>query len=91
MYKFRVLILFPILFIKAGLNYENPGVDSLNWNNREADNAVRLDLDDLGGEICLLDWGFAGDTEPAISPPDRNLPAEKLMHGRINAVLLHQS
>ena len=26
------------------------------------ENAVRLDLDDLGGEIVLLDWGYAGHT-----------------------------
>ena len=25
----------------------------------EDQDAVRLDLDDLGGEICLIDWGGA--------------------------------
>lgn len=67
--------------VKAGLNYETPGGGSC----FEADAAVRLDLDDLGGEIALLDWG----DEPAISPPNRHLPVEKLMS--VNVVLLHQS
>ena len=57
----------------------------------EANNAVRLDLDDLGGEIALLDWGYACDAEPAISPPNRNLQVEKLMSGSVNVVLLQQS
>lgn len=57
----------------------------------EANNAVRLDLDDLGGEIALLDWGYACDAEPAISPPNRNLQVEKLMNGSVNVVLLQQS
>ena len=57
----------------------------------ETHNAVRLDLDDLGGEIALLDWGYACDAEPAISPPNRNLPVEKLMNGSVNVVLLRQS
>ena len=58
-------------------------------NSGEVDNAVRLDSDDLGGEICLLDWGYAGDAWPSVSPPNRNLKAEKLMG--VNVVLLHQS
>eukprot|EP00581_Thalassiosira_minuscula_P013408 CAMPEP_0183716566 /NCGR_PEP_ID=MMETSP0737-20130205/10436_1 /TAXON_ID=385413 /ORGANISM="Thalassiosira miniscula, Strain CCMP1093" /LENGTH=1583 /DNA_ID=CAMNT_0025945857 /DNA_START=119 /DNA_END=4870 /DNA_ORIENTATION=+ len=75
--------------VKAGLNYENPGGNLVHNTSGEADNAVRLDLDDLGGEICLLDWGFALDAEPAISPPNRNLVVEKLMN--VNIVLLHQN
>ena len=58
-------------------------------DRKETDNAVRLDLDDLGGEICLLDWGFGGDTKPSISPPNRNLAVENLMD--VNVVLLRQS
>jgi hypothetical protein len=34
---------------------------------------VRLDLDDLGGEICLLDWGSCcratGGPSAALGPP----------------------
>ncbi len=51
--------------VKAGLNYENPRGNIALGDSMEADNAVRLDLDDLGGEICLLDWGFAEDAEAA--------------------------
>lgn len=55
------------------------------------ENAVRLDLDDLGGEICLLDWGYAGDIEPAVSLPNRGLAVNKLMGGAVNVLLLHQA
>ena len=77
--------------VKAGLNYENPRGNIALGDSMEADNAVRLDLDDLGGEICLLDWGFAEDAEAAISPPNRHLVVEKMMNNRVNVVLLQQS
>jgi hypothetical protein len=85
--------------VKAGLNYEIPGEDSsailrlsakvIKAKNNEADNAVRLDMDDLGGEICLLDWGY-GD-QPAVSPPNRHLVVEKMMNDRVNVVLMQES
>ena len=53
------------------------------------ENAVRLDLDDLGGEIALLDWGYGNDTEPSVSPPNRDLAVSKLMGGAVSVVLLH--
>ena len=37
----------------------------------------------------MLDWGFGGDNEPAISPPNRSLPVDKLLGGAVNVVLLH--
>ena len=77
--------------VKAGLNYENPEGSVGRWSESEEENAVRLDLDDLGGEICLLDWGFAGDVAPAISPPNRSLVVEKSMNGCVNVILLHQN
>ena len=77
--------------VKAGLNYENPSGSIVQGDSSEAGNAVRLDLDDLGGEICLLDWGFAEDAEAAISPPNRHLVVEKIMNNRVNVVLLQQS
>ena len=41
--------------VKAGLNYENPGGNIVQGDTREADNAVRLDLDDLvSRELSLL-------------------------------------
>lgn len=51
---------------------------------------MRLDLDDVFGEICLLDWGYAGDSEPSISPPNRSLRVDKLMGGAVNVILHHQ-
>ena len=74
--------------VKAGLNYDNPGGNLVSASNEEADNAVRLDLDDLGGEICLLDWS---GSEPSVSQPNRNLPVFKLMNGSVSVVMLHQS
>mmetsp|Transcript_4309 Transcript_4309/g.7220 ORF Transcript_4309/g.7220 Transcript_4309/m.7220 type:complete len:1456 (-) Transcript_4309:148-4515(-) len=78
--------------VKAGLNYETPEGKS-NWSSDFKcvdEDAVRFDLDDLGGEIALLDWGYAGDNEPAVSPPNRALPVYKLMGGAVNVITLHQ-
>ena len=81
-----------MLQIKAGLNYETPRGGS-KWDsdfNYVDEDAIRFDLDDLGGEIALLDWGYAGDSEPAVSPPNRSLPVYKLMGGTVNVITLHQ-
>eukprot|EP00957_Ditylum_brightwellii_P190358 14490707-Ditylum_brightwellii.AAC.1 len=44
----------------------------------ENDVAVRLDLDDLGGEICLIEWGDSGaEGHHMVSPPNRHLPLYK--------------
>lgn len=74
--------------VKAGLNYDMPEGSS-HFNVVDED-AVRLDLDDLAGEICLLDWGFK-ESEPSISRPNRFLPAVKMMGGAVNVVLYHQT
>lgn len=44
--------------VKAGLNYETPQGKSMFGTDYTIvdENAARLDLDDLGGEIVLLDW-----------------------------------
>ena len=47
--------------------------------------AVRLDLDDLNGEICLLDWGE--DCIPAVSYPNSHLEQYPLMGGTVTAIL----
>lgn len=85
-------MLSPLCTVKAGLNYETPKGKS-NWSSDFKyvdEDAVRFDLDDLGGEIALLDWGYAGDNEPAVSPPNRALPVYKLMGGAVNVITLHQ-
>ncbi len=86
------MLLSPFVTHQAGLNYETPQGKS-NWSSDFKcvdEDAVRFDLDDLGGEIALLDWGYAGDNEPAVSPPNRALPVCKLMGGAVNFITLHQ-
>jgi hypothetical protein len=75
--------------VKAGLGFDTPGGD-LEIEDEEK-GALRLDLDDLGGEICLLDWGYKGDMTPALSPPNRHLKTYKMMQDSINVVLLQES
>eukprot|EP00746_Dinoflagellata_sp_MGD_P157020 gnl/MRDRNA2_/MRDRNA2_86072_c0_seq2.p1 gnl/MRDRNA2_/MRDRNA2_86072_c0~~gnl/MRDRNA2_/MRDRNA2_86072_c0_seq2.p1 ORF type:complete len:1384 (+),score=218.41 gnl/MRDRNA2_/MRDRNA2_86072_c0_seq2:410-4153(+) len=48
--------------------------------------AVRLDLDDLGGEICLLDWGKG----EFVSGPNRSLEKYSMMDGQLNMVLVQE-
>mmetsp|Transcript_19463 Transcript_19463/g.42309 ORF Transcript_19463/g.42309 Transcript_19463/m.42309 type:complete len:1662 (-) Transcript_19463:341-5326(-) len=77
--------------VKAGLNYEIPHGKSMFGTDFKCvdENSVRLDLDDLSGEIVLLDWGYGGDSEPAVSLPNRGLAVDKLMGGTVNVILLH--
>lgn len=78
--------------VKAGLNFPVPSQNTSSQQEFCVDeDAFRLDLDDLGGEICLIDWGYDHDADPAISQPNRNLPVEKLMGGKVNVILLRQS
>lgn len=72
--------------VKAGLNFNDPGQESIHEDRKECEDAVRLDLDDLGGEICLLDWGYADMAEPSISPPNRHLSVSKLMNDSLSVV-----
>ena len=46
--------------------------------------AARLDLDDLNGEVCLLDWGEGG---AAVSLPSRRYETFPQMAGALNVVL----
>jgi len=75
--------------VKAGLSIETPRGDilaSVHGGQYGDDNAaVRLDLDDLNGEICLLDWGE--DKVPAVSYPNSHLEQYPLMMGSVTAVL----
>ena len=75
--------------VKAGLSVETPNGDilaSVHGGEYGDDNAaIRLDLDDLNGEICLLDWG--ADRIPAVSYPNSHLEQYPLMGGSVNAIL----
>ena len=45
----------------------------------------RLDLDDLNGEICLIDW--MNDENPIVSPPNRKIQQFAVMGGKVKVVL----
>ncbi|KAL7566060.1 hypothetical protein ACA910_009847 [Epithemia clementina (nom. ined.)] len=81
--------------VKAGLGVPFPGnPDSdLDQSSRDVDNdALRYDLDDLGGEIMLLD--FDRNRLEGISPvsmPYRHLTHHKLMNGKVIAVIHQES
>lgn len=80
--------------VKVGMTAELPGgaPDVLGKTHLDIDNDdLRLDLDDLGGEICLLDWGLRRFRNPAVSPPNRNTTRHRLMNGRVDAYLLQES
>jgi len=79
--------------VKAGLSYGFPGdEDSLGRSRGDVDNdALRLDLDDLGGEIICLDWGSSMYKSPAVSRPNRGLVQHELMNGFVEAVIYQES
>jgi hypothetical protein len=80
--------------VKAGISMDFPGrkVDVLGRSRGEIDNeALRLDLDDLGGEIILLDWKRPSQTVHPASFPNRHLEVYELMNGAVSAVIFQQS
>ncbi|GKZ00910.1 hypothetical protein MPSEU_001042500 [Mayamaea pseudoterrestris] len=79
--------------VKAGMSFDFPGrtADSLGRSRGEIDNeALRLDLDDLGGEVILLDWSKPKAAHP-VSFPSRNLEVYELMNGAVSAVIYQES
>ncbi len=46
----------------------------------------RIDLDDLSGEICLIDWNKL--SHPFISHPNRHAHAYSVIDGQVNFALL---
>ena len=81
--------------VKAGMSFPFPGsTDSLGASQGDVDDdALRLDLDDLGGEILLLDWGKMkyGDSSPPVSYPNRHWLEHDLMNGCVTAILYQES
>ena len=53
------------------------------------DEAIRLDLDDLGGEVCLMDWGEGPPTMSA-SASTAAVPQWQ-MQGQVSLTLAHDS
>lgn len=73
--------------VKAGtcvdldeLDMEDPFV-----NDKDDMEVQRLDLDDLNGEICLIDW--ANDGNPIVSPPNRQIQQHSVMGGKVKVIL----
>lgn len=72
--------------VKAGMCFPTPGGDLS--NGTFDDRPLRYDLDDLNGEMCLIDFG--DDGIPEVSAPNRHLPSYKLMNGRVNIILIQE-
>jgi hypothetical protein len=80
--------------VKAGLAFEFPEKDSdvMGRSRGDIDNdALRLDLDDLGGEIIVLDWGRKMFKTSPVSQPNRNLVEFSLMNGAVHAIMYQES
>jgi hypothetical protein len=80
--------------VKAGLGFDAPGGN--NWTTRHNsgseydEGTLRLDLDDLGGEVCLLDWGD-DHSAPIVSVPNRHLQQHSALRGGVTIVLHQES
>lgn len=80
--------------VKAGMKLDFPlsSTEALERSQFDVDNdALRLDLDDLGGEVCLLDWGENKFAIPPTSKPNSNLCHFRLMNGTVTVVLSQES
>jgi hypothetical protein len=80
--------------VKAGmeLDFPLPFAEVLEKSRFDVDNDVlRLDLDDLGGEVCLLDWGECKFGIPPTSKPNSNLNHFRLMNEAVTIVLAQES
>jgi hypothetical protein len=79
--------------VKAGTNAVFPGsVEVLGRSQGDIDNdALRLDLDDLGGEIILLDWGRRLYKNSPVSKPNQCLVEHELMNGSVDAIMYQES
>ena len=82
--------------VKAGMNAtfstEGKTRDALGISQGDVDDdALRLDLDDSGGEIALLDWNDAGANPHIVSRPHRQHSIHELMNGKLRLVLYQES
>ena len=90
--------------VKAGLNAKFPGQEGITAERKAEDDvddidkdATRLDLDDLGGEIVLLDWGCKATNgappsiEKVVSKPSRHLTLHSVMRGAVQIVICQES
>ncbi len=77
--------------VKAGMNVAFPG-DSKDMKplGEIDEDALRLDLDDVGGEVVLLDWG-TGTGKAPVSQPYRHLVRHKLLNEKLQVVIYQES
>lgn len=84
---------------KAGINAKLPHHkhNILDISQRETDvdrDATRLDLDDLGGEVVLLDFGSAASSmigHRIVSKPSKHLPIHVMMCGALKMAIYQVS
>ena len=80
--------------VKAGLSVSIPD-DSrplITKSHHSVDkDDLRLDLDDLGGEIVILDWGSHAYANHPVSLPHKNLVKHNLMNNKMTAIILQES
>ena len=69
--------------VKAGLGMKAPPGSNEVLFNELNDPAMRLDLDDLGGEITLVDWGR---DKLQLAPREAYLPRDRVMEGTVTLV-----
>jgi len=77
--------------VKAGMSFKLPNSsgDEIGQTNLAInDDALRLDLDDVGGEICLIDW--SGNTN-AVSPPNRHINPHHVMYHKVALYLMQET
>ena len=81
--------------VKAGLNTK---IEVMNFadisrmSSLDYDlNDTRLDLDDLGGEVLLLDWDKRNRMSRVASKPNQHLPEYIFMTGTVKAILYQES
>lgn len=91
-------------FPKPDNNVRGPSSTTDEGNDIDKD-ATRLDLDDLGGEIVLLDWGRSHSTgttngstssppstvDQIVSKPSRHLMVHSVMKGAVQVVISQES
>ena len=81
--------------VKAGMAVPFPGAlpDVLEKTHLDVDNdTLRLDLDDVSGEICLLDWFGNRHINQDISKCNKNLVTRyPVMNGLVNVFLYQES
>jgi hypothetical protein len=73
--------------VKAAVGmYPPPSKSKVMPDLQQLGPAVRLDLDDLGGEVCLLDWG-PGEF---VTKPNQHQEKHSMLGGQVNMVLIQE-